>query len=31
VPEAQTITYIPGYWQDGVTAPGRPHHQATWE
>jgi hypothetical protein len=31
VPEAQTITYIPGYWQEGVTAPGRPHHQATWE
>ncbi len=30
VPEAQTITYIPGYWQDGVTAPGRPHHHATW-
>lgn len=24
VPEAQTITYIPGYWQDGVTAPARP-------
>lgn len=24
VPEAQSITYIPGYWQDGVTAPGRP-------
>jgi DNA-binding LacI/PurR family transcriptional regulator len=23
VPEAQTITYIPGYWQDGVTAPSR--------
>jgi DNA-binding LacI/PurR family transcriptional regulator len=21
VPEAQTITYIPGYWQDGITAP----------
>lgn len=26
VPEAQTITYIPGYWQDGVTAPQRPRH-----
>jgi LacI family transcriptional regulator len=23
VPEAQTITHVPGYWQDGVTAPGR--------
>jgi LacI family transcriptional regulator len=23
VPEAQTITYIPGYWQDGLTAPQR--------
>ena len=23
VPEAQTITYIPGYWQDGTTAPPR--------
>lgn len=21
VPEAQTITYIPGFWQDGITAP----------
>ncbi len=31
VPEAQTITYIPGYWQDGVTAPERPHHHVTWE
>ena len=30
VPEAQTITYVPGYWQDGVTAPGLPHHQSTW-
>lgn len=30
VPEAQTITYVPGFWQDGVTAPGRPHHQSTW-
>ena len=24
VPEAQTITYIPGFWQDGSTAPRRP-------
>jgi DNA-binding LacI/PurR family transcriptional regulator len=23
IPEAQTITYIPGYWQDGVTAPAK--------
>lgn len=23
VPEAQTVTYIPGYWQDGITAPRR--------
>lgn len=23
VPEAQTITFIPGYWQDGITAPAR--------
>ena len=23
VPDAQTITYIPGYWQDGYTAPAR--------
>ena len=23
VPEAQSITYIPGYWQDGVTAPAK--------
>jgi hypothetical protein len=23
VPETQTITFIPGYWQDGVTAPAR--------
>jgi DNA-binding LacI/PurR family transcriptional regulator len=23
VPETQTVTYIPGYWQDGVTAPAR--------
>ena len=25
VPEAQTITFIPGYWQDGVTAPAKPN------
>lgn len=24
VPEAQTITYIPGYWQNGITAPQKP-------
>ena len=30
VPEAQTITYIPGYWQDGVTAPARPRRTAAW-
>ncbi len=24
VAEAQTVTYIPGYWQDGITAPPRP-------
>ena len=29
VPEAQTITYIPGYWQDGVTAPGRNRRSST--
>ena len=23
VPTAQTVTYIPGYWQDGVTAPAK--------
>lgn len=27
VPQAQTITYIPGYWQDGITAPQVPRHQ----
>jgi len=21
VPEAQSITFIPGFWQDGITAP----------
>ena len=30
VPEAQTLTYIPGYWQDGVTAPSRPHRHPIW-
>ncbi len=30
VPTAQTVTYIPGYWQDGVTAPSRPHRQPIW-
>jgi LacI family transcriptional regulator len=24
VPQAQTVTYIPGFWQDGVTAPQKP-------
>lgn len=24
VPAAQTVTYIPGYWQDGATAPAKP-------
>jgi LacI family transcriptional regulator len=27
VPEAQTITYIPGYWQNGVTAPQKTRRQ----
>lgn len=26
VPEAQTITYIPGFWQDGITAPQLQRH-----
>jgi LacI family transcriptional regulator len=30
VPESQTITYIPGYWQDGVTAPARPKRSTIW-
>ncbi|HEY0944730.1 MAG TPA: LacI family DNA-binding transcriptional regulator [Opitutaceae bacterium] len=30
VPEVQTITYIPGFWQDGVTAPQRAGRHATW-
>lgn len=28
VPEAQTITYIPGYWQNGVTAPHKPRRHS---
>ncbi|OIR07435.1 DNA-binding transcriptional repressor MalI [mine drainage metagenome] len=31
VPEAQTITYIPGYWKAGSTAPGSSHRPATRE
>jgi hypothetical protein len=27
VPQAQAVTYIPGYWQDGVTAPQRPRRR----
>ncbi len=30
VPEAQTVTYIPGYWQDGVTAPARVSRRPAW-
>jgi hypothetical protein len=30
VPQAQTITYIPGYWQDGATAPQKARRLATW-
>lgn len=30
VPEAQTITYIPGYWQDGVTAPAKVRRAGAW-
>jgi DNA-binding LacI/PurR family transcriptional regulator len=30
VPESQTITYIPGYWQDGVTAPAKPKRSTIW-
>lgn len=30
VPQAQTITYIPGYWQDGVTAPQKMRRIASW-
>ncbi len=29
VPEAQSITYIPGFWQDGVTAPRKPRRIVT--
>ncbi|HTL68754.1 MAG TPA: LacI family DNA-binding transcriptional regulator [Lacunisphaera sp.] len=29
VPEAQTITFIPGFWQDGLTAPPRPRRMAS--
>jgi LacI family transcriptional regulator len=30
VPQAQTVTFIPGYWQEGTTAPLRPrrHHSS---
>lgn len=30
LPEAQTITCIPGYWQDGATAPTKISHQPIW-
>jgi hypothetical protein len=30
VPQAQTVTYIPGYWQDGVTAPRCARRAAAW-
>lgn len=30
VPESQTITYIPGFWQDGVTAPAKPKRSTIW-
>jgi DNA-binding LacI/PurR family transcriptional regulator len=30
VPQAQTITYIPGYWQDGVTAPPKRGRPPAW-
>ena len=30
VPEAQTITYIPGYWQDGNTAPPKLRRGPGW-
>jgi len=30
VPQAQAITYIPGYWQDGITAPQKARRQSTW-
>jgi hypothetical protein len=28
VPQAQSITYIPGFWQDGVTAPKKPRRSS---
>ncbi len=30
VPEAQTITYLPGYWQDDFTAPAKTRRQLAW-
>ena len=30
VPPAQTITYIPGFWQDGVTAPKKLRRLPIW-
>jgi len=30
VPEAQTITYIPGYWQNGITAPQKMRRPLGW-
>jgi len=30
VPESQTITYIPGFWQDGVTAPAKAKRSTIW-
>lgn len=30
VPEAQSITYIPGYWQDGNTAPPKQRRGPGW-
>ena len=30
IPEAQTITCIPGYWQDGTTAPKLASRQTGW-
>jgi LacI family transcriptional regulator len=31
VPRAQTVTYIPGYWQDGVTAPQKARRASAWQ
>jgi LacI family transcriptional regulator len=31
VPQAQTVTYIPGYWQDGVTAPQKVRRSSAWQ